>query len=50
VKRRGRGVRGADLIVLATASTTPVDDGDVADGAHRRVGAMPPDQRECRRR
>jgi alanine dehydrogenase len=41
-------VRGADLIVLATASTTPViEDRDVADGAHiAAVGACRPDQRE----
>jgi ornithine cyclodeaminase len=41
-------VRGADIIVLATASKTPVlADGDVADGAHIcAVGACRPDQRE----
>jgi alanine dehydrogenase len=40
--------RGADLIVLATASTTPVlDDEAVAAGAHIcGVGACRPDQRE----
>lgn len=38
----------ADIIVLATASKTPViDTGDVADGAHIcAVGACRPDQRE----
>jgi len=41
-------VRGADLIVLATSSKTPViDDADVAPGAHiAAVGACRPDQRE----
>jgi ornithine cyclodeaminase len=41
-------VRGADLIVLATASHVPViDDADVAPGAHIvGVGACRPDQRE----
>ncbi len=41
-------IRGADIIVLATASKTPiVDDGDVAAGAHIcAVGACRPDQRE----
>lgn len=41
-------VRGADLIVLATSSRTPViDSTDVADGAHiAAVGACRPDQRE----
>lgn len=41
-------VRGADLIVLATASRTPViDSRDVSDGAHiSAVGACRPDQRE----
>ncbi|MEW6321918.1 MAG: ornithine cyclodeaminase family protein [Acidobacteriota bacterium] len=41
-------VRGADLIVLATSSATPVvDDAWVADGAHViSVGACRPDQRE----
>ena len=41
-------VRGADLIVLATSSTTPVlEDGWVAAGAHVvSVGACRPDQRE----
>ena len=41
-------VRGADIIVLATASKTPVVvDTDVADGAHIcAVGACRPDQRE----
>jgi alanine dehydrogenase len=41
-------VQGADLIVLATASGSPViADGDVADGAHiMAVGACRPDQRE----
>jgi ornithine cyclodeaminase len=40
--------RGADIIVLATASRTPViDDADVAPGAHiAAVGACRPDQRE----
>lgn len=40
--------RGADIIVLATASKTPVlDAADVADGAHLcAVGACRPDQRE----
>ena len=41
-------VRGADLIVLATASKTPViDDAWVRDGAHVMcIGACRPDQRE----
>lgn len=41
-------VRGADLIVLATSSPTPVlEDAWVADGAHVvSVGACRPDQRE----
>jgi len=41
-------IRGADIIVLATASRTPViDDADVAAGAHvAAVGACRPDQRE----
>jgi ornithine cyclodeaminase len=41
-------VRGADLVVLATASPRPViDDGDVAEGTHiAAVGACRPDQRE----
>ena len=41
-------VRGADLIVLATSSRTPVVDAtDVTDGAHIvAVGACRPDQRE----
>lgn len=41
-------VRGAQIIVLATASKTPVlDSADVADGAHIcAVGACRPDQRE----
>jgi len=41
-------VGGADLIVLATSSKTPViADGDVAAGAHiSAVGACRPDQRE----
>ena len=41
-------VRGADLIVLATSSRTPViDAADVTDGAHiSAVGACRPDQRE----
>jgi ornithine cyclodeaminase len=41
-------IRGADLIVLATASRVPVvDSGDVQDGAHIcAVGACRPDQRE----
>lgn len=41
-------VRGADIIVLVTASKVPViDDADVADGAHIcAVGACRPDQRE----
>lgn len=41
-------VRGAGIIVLATASRTPiVDDRDIADGAHIcAVGACRPDQRE----
>ena len=41
-------VRGADLIVLATASKTPViDDADVAEGAHiAAVGACRPTERE----
>jgi len=41
-------VRGADLIVLATSSRTPViDDADVSPGAHIvAVGACRPDQRE----
>jgi alanine dehydrogenase len=41
-------VRGADLVVLATASRVPViADADVADGAHiSAVGACRPDQRE----
>lgn len=41
-------VRGASIIVLATASKTPiVADADVADGAHIcAVGACRPDQRE----
>jgi ornithine cyclodeaminase len=40
--------RGASIIVLATASKTPVlDSGDVIDGAHIcAVGACRPDQRE----
>ncbi|MEZ5286555.1 MAG: ornithine cyclodeaminase family protein [Vicinamibacterales bacterium] len=40
--------RGADLIVLATSSTTPVfEDAWVSDGAHvMSVGACRPDQRE----
>jgi ornithine cyclodeaminase/alanine dehydrogenase-like protein (mu-crystallin family) len=48
VSDAGAAIRGADLIVLATASTTPViDDRDVADGAHiAAVGACRPDQRE----
>ena len=41
-------VRGADLVVLATASKTPViADADVAAGAHiAAVGACRPDERE----
>ncbi len=41
-------VRGADIIVLASASKAPiVDDRDIADGAHIcAVGACRPDQRE----
>lgn len=41
-------VRGAGLIVLVTASKTPIlEDQDVADGAHIcAVGACRPDQRE----
>lgn len=41
-------VRGAGIIVLATASKTPVvNDSDIADGAHIcAVGACRPDQRE----
>jgi ornithine cyclodeaminase len=41
-------IRGADIIVLATSSRTPViDDTDVAPGAHiAAVGACRPDQRE----
>lgn len=41
-------IRGADLIVLATSSRTPViDDAGVAAGAHvAAVGACRPDQRE----
>jgi alanine dehydrogenase len=41
-------IRGADIIVLVTASKTPViDDADVAEGAHIcAVGACRPDQRE----
>jgi len=41
-------VRGADIIVLVTASKTPViNDADVAEGAHIcAVGACRPDQRE----
>jgi ornithine cyclodeaminase len=41
-------IRGADLIVLATSSRTPVIlDADVAPGAHiTAVGACRPDQRE----
>lgn len=41
-------IRGANLIVLATSSTSPVvDDAWVADGAHVvSVGACRPDQRE----
>lgn len=41
-------VRGADIIVLVTASKTPiVNDADVADGAHIcAVGACRPTQRE----
>ncbi len=41
-------VRGADLVVLATSSRTPVvADGDIAPGAHiMAVGACRPDQRE----
>lgn len=44
----GEAVRGADIIVLATASKTPIiDDADVAEGAHIcAVGACRPDQRE----
>jgi ornithine cyclodeaminase len=41
-------VRGADLVVLATASRVPViDNEDIGDGAHiAAVGACRPDQRE----
>jgi ornithine cyclodeaminase len=41
-------VRGADLVVLATSSRTPVvEDGDIAAGTHiMAVGACRPDQRE----
>jgi len=41
-------IRGAGIIVLATASKTPIiNDADVADGAHIcAVGACRPDQRE----
>jgi ornithine cyclodeaminase len=41
-------VRGADLVVLATASRVPViDNADIADGTHiAAVGACRPDQRE----
>jgi ornithine cyclodeaminase len=41
-------VRGADLVVLATASPRPViDDRDIAEGTHiAAVGACRPDQRE----
>lgn len=44
----GAAVRGADLVVLATASRTPVlDDADIGAGAHvMAVGACRPDQRE----
>ncbi|MEI6243674.1 MAG: ornithine cyclodeaminase family protein [Acidobacteriota bacterium] len=44
----GDAVRGAGVIVLATASKTPiVDDADIAEGAHIcAVGACRPDQRE----
>src|SRR5262245_29693736 len=44
----GEAARGADLIVLATASTTPVvEDAAVAKGTHIcGVGACRPDQRE----
>jgi alanine dehydrogenase len=44
----GDAVRGADLIVLATSSRTPViDDEDVGPGTHiAAVGACRPDQRE----
>lgn len=48
VRDAATAVRGADLVVLASASTTPViDSADVADGAHiAAVGACRPDQRE----
>lgn len=41
-------VRGADIIVLASASKTPIiDDADIGNGAHLcAVGACRPDQRE----
>jgi ornithine cyclodeaminase/alanine dehydrogenase-like protein (mu-crystallin family) len=44
----GAAVRGADLVVLATSSATPViDHAWVTDGAHvMSVGACRPDQRE----
>jgi alanine dehydrogenase len=44
----GEAVRGADIVVLASASRTPViDDGDIAPGTHIcAVGACRPDQRE----
>ena len=43
-----QAVRGADLVVLATSSPTPVlEDGWIAEGAHVVcVGACRPDQRE----
>jgi ornithine cyclodeaminase len=48
VSNAATAVRGADIIVLATASRIPVvEDSDLAEGAHiAAVGACRPDQRE----
>jgi alanine dehydrogenase len=48
VESAAAAVRGAGIVVLATASRVPViDDADIAEGAHiAAVGACRPDQRE----
>jgi ornithine cyclodeaminase len=48
VSNASEAVRGADVVVLATASRVPViDDGDISEGTHiAAVGACRADQRE----
>jgi ornithine cyclodeaminase len=48
VSNASEAVRGADIVVLATASRVPViDDSDISEGTHiAAVGACRPDQRE----